>query len=185
MLQEHTFTPITKPYATRTHIHTNHKTLCYKKNTHSHQSQNTICYKNTHSHQSQNTMSEQPLTCCAVWSCGWLDIPFAVKDHTNYSAGNTLRVTGCRQGLGSLGSVSGGPIQYTCVQNQTEHQPFWEPYEINHHLCTAGQSLKSAPRFSLSRLLEDTESNVRPLLPSWLLLGYNTLTAAWTPRLWL
>ena len=123
MLQEHTFTPITKPYATRTHIHTNHKTLCYKKNTHSHQSQNTICYKNTHSHQSQNTMSEQPLTCCAVWSCGWLDIPFAVKDHTNYSAGNTLRVTGCRQGLGSLGSVSGGPVQYTCCLLYTSPSP--------------------------------------------------------------
>ena len=87
-------------------------------------------------------VASNQLTRCAVWSCGWLDIPFAVKGHNDYSAGNTLRVTGCRQGLGSSGSVRGGPIQYTCVQNQTDHQPFWEPNEINHHLCIDGQSLQ-------------------------------------------
>ncbi|KAK7097672.1 sushi domain-containing protein 2-like [Littorina saxatilis] len=70
-----------------------------------------------------------------MWSCGWLNIPFAVKDHTNYSAGNTLRVTGCRSGLGSTGSVDGGPDQYTCIQNETDHQPFWDPNEVYYYLC--------------------------------------------------
>jgi hypothetical protein len=73
----------------------------------------------------------------SVWSCGWLPIPFAIKDKSDYRAGRVVTVTGCRTGLVSTGQVNGGPTEYTCVQNQTDHQPFWDPYDnIRHTLCT-------------------------------------------------
>ncbi|KAL8616990.1 hypothetical protein ACOMHN_014161 [Nucella lapillus] len=72
-----------------------------------------------------------------IWSCGWPDIPLAIKDHVNYSAGRSVRVVGCRQGWNSAGRVQGGPTHYTCVQNETDRQPFWDPYDdFNHFLCT-------------------------------------------------
>ncbi|XP_076446883.1 sushi domain-containing protein 2-like [Babylonia areolata] len=71
-----------------------------------------------------------------IWSCGWLDVPLAVKDNINYTAGSTVRVTGCRQAPGGSGTLHGEPTIYTCVQNETEHLPFWDPYDVNHGLCT-------------------------------------------------